>query len=211
MTRFSWMMKNDTEMENGTLGNPGQPWATLGNPGQPWATSWNGTLATLVTQATSLNGTLATLATEATSSNGYVANLATQATPWNGSEIGMENFNFTTNMSHWIDEEFELNINWMNPMSTIFELMIIVAAMIFFVVVGCARALERVRTLRSQIIGGSAEGNEDEPHGCIGGIHMHFSTGNDVDFQPDIGIGFEAGNDLELEPEIVIGSEANVD
>ena len=70
-------------------------------------------------------------------------------------------------------------------MSTAFELMVIAAVVLFFVVVGCARAIERVRALRASIFG-SAAVNENDPRGCFGGFHMHFSTTN-MNLPPPLG------------------------
>ena len=114
-----------------------------------------------------------------------------------------------TSASNWIDGDFELDLRWMTPMSTAFELMVIAAVVIFLVVVGCARAIERVRTLRESIFG-SAAVNENEPRGCFGGFHMHFSTTN-MNLPPPLGEstrdGSSASETLAVSADVVVASD----
>lgn len=109
-----------------------------------------------------------------------------------------------------IDGDFELDLRWMmTPTSTAFELMVIVAVVLFLVVVGCARAIERLRALRASIFG-SAEVNENDPRGCFGGFHMHFSTTN-MNLPPPLGEstrdGSSASENLAVSADVVVACD----
>ena len=81
--------------------------------------------------------------------------------PWNGSFMNLSVGNETLIESH-----LDLGID-LKPISQWLELMVLLAALIFLSIVGCIKALEKIKALYNEI-----DGSTDEPNNAPSGLWM---------------------------------------